>query len=630
MKILQRMTSLLVFLVGCTVCFDCAGSGEPHAQDKLVIKYEKWKKAVSNPKDAKGVFAFFYNNPHYPLFEKSVRIAEKYANKNVPKGMALKWFKRYSPKTKEGLELYIRYLLEEQPEYAKNYIKQTWVFQNLSPKFMNKYKFKFANYVSPVEDAKKTKRLMKNMKVKQLEVLKDIVIDEIADFISDFLEKHVVNKSGGYSKQELEDIDRKYSIIQNLIDKKQDEQAANILTLSNKNEEKYATSFFNQRRHIAFNVLRSGKPELAYNVMKMYRLSNRTPNEKIAKAEWLLGYIAFRFLNDLKKAEIHFRKAYDNSLNSIRISKNAFWLAGVYQRRKDVVLAIDWYKKASKYFSTFYGYLAEKRLRQLERNRTTETLSDEFRHEQTFPSGEAFTFYNRELVQVLLKINDKEMRKYFYQQLIYEIEDPNEEMLLMDIAIAHDEMDILISESSKRQHYFSNELAYQILSKNDMKYVKKVNPAPCFISYVHAIIQRESNFNANAKSHAGAIGLMQIMPATARYEAKRIKFYTGASLFNKQKNITLGSSILNRLLKKYSGNLIYATAAYNCGEGNVLKYQKSIKNLKNLAPLDVIELIPIKETRIYVKHVIRALFTYQKKFFASKCYNCMDILNYVK
>ena len=255
---MQLVRFLGILLLSCS-CF-CEITQADDAQEKIISKYEKWKKAVNNPKNAKNVFAFFYNNPHYPLFDQSVREAEKYAKTSVSKSMALKWFNRYSPKTKEGLELYINYLLEDQPEYAKEYIKQTWIFQNLSPEFMNKYKEKFSHYVSPIDDAKKTKRLIKTMKTNQLKALKDIVIEEIADFISDFLDKLIVSKSGGYSKQELEDIDKKYNIIQNLIDKKQDEKAANILTLSNKNEEKYATSFFNQRRHVAFNVLRSGKP----------------------------------------------------------------------------------------------------------------------------------------------------------------------------------------------------------------------------------------------------------------------------------------------------------------------------------------------------------------------------------
>ena len=89
------------------------------ADTKIVAKYEKWKNAVKHPKNAQNVFAFFYNNPHWPLFEESVRIAEKHAQGNVSKDMALKWFKRYHPKTKEGLEFYINCLLEEQPAYAQ-------------------------------------------------------------------------------------------------------------------------------------------------------------------------------------------------------------------------------------------------------------------------------------------------------------------------------------------------------------------------------------------------------------------------------------------------------------------------------------------------------------------------------
>ena len=597
--------------------------------DKIVEKYEKWKEAVNNPKDSKKVFAFFYNNPHWPLFEKSIREAEKYAKSKVSKKMALKWFRRYQPKTKEGLEFYIQCLLDDNPQIAKKYIKQTWIFQNLAPEFMNEYKSEFSNYLSPVEDAKKTKKLMKGMQLKQLSVLKEIVIDEIADYISDFIEKHISSRSGGYSKRDLEDIDRKYEIIQRLIDKKQDRKAGEILSISNRGEEEYATSFFNKRRHVAYNLLRAGDPQLAYRVMQMCKLNSKKKDEKIAKMEWLLGYISFRFFNDFKKSAKHFKKAYDNSLNSIRISKNAFWLAEVYKRRNDIIPAVNWYKKASKYFSTFYGYLSERRLTELSPQKFSErSVSDESRIKDNLPSASTFNFYNRELVRVLLKVKDKSMRKYFYQQLIYEIEDPNEEMMLMDIAIVHDEVSFLIAENSKRQHYFSNDGVYRVLSPTDIGYVKRINSDPFFISLVHSVIQRESNFNPNARSHVGAIGLMQIMPSTARHEAKRLKFYMGGSLFNRQKNITLGAGLLNRLLKKYNGNVIFAVAAYNMGEGGVASFKKSLQNIDKLKPIDIIELIPFKETRLYVKHVLRSLFSYQKKFTPlDDCKSCRIILH---
>lgn len=611
-----------IFVVSCFLT-----SGIALSNSNISLKYSKWKEAITNPKDSKKVFAFFYNNPHWPLFEDSVREAEKNITGDVSDGMLLKWFKRYQPKTSEGLKTYINRLIKDEPDFADSYIKKTWIFQNLSPKFMDEYRTRFEDHVSSVEDAQKARILMKSIKIDQLLALKDIVIEEISDFISTFLEKHFTSKSGGYSKKDLDDIDKKYEIIQKLIDAKKDEKAANILIVSNKNEEKYAVSFFNQRRHIAYNVLRQGNPQLAYNVMSKYKLDGKK-NEKIAKAEWLLGYLSFRFLKNNKKAIEHFIKAYENSINSIRLSKNAFWIAETYKTNGDIVLALSWYKKSARYFSTFYGYIAEERLKGLpniSKNKIASWFSSDPEYELSYSPTVAFNFYNRELVQVLLKINDKKTRKYFYRQLIDEITDPAEEVLLMDIASANDEISILISENSKRQHYFSNDKAYKMLERTNIKVIEKINASPCFVSLVHSIIQRESNFNEKAKSAVGAIGLMQIMPSTANYEVKISKIKKG-DLFNKQYNIKIGSLLLNRLLNKYNKNLIYAIAAYNCGEGAVSKYLKSIQNLDNLDPIDIIELIPIKETRLYVKHVIRAMMSYQKRFSLGTCYNCDAIL----
>ena len=586
--------------------------------DKITIKYEKWKLAVDNPKDAKNVFAFFYNNPHWPLFEESVKIAENNIDDSISDSMILSWFKRYTPKTGSGIKAYMKRLINFNPEKAKEYIKQTWIFQNLSHEFIPDYRSEFSNYLTVLDDAQKAKYLTQHKQIDQLKVLRKLVNNDISEYISSFLKNYFSNKIANVSIKDITNIDQKYRLIQNLIDKKQNTKAASILAFSNKDEQKYESSFFNQRRHIAFNVLRSGNPKFAYNVMKLYNIKNSNQkNEKIAKAEWLLGYISYRFFDDMKKAEKHFKKAYENSINSIRISKNAFWLAETYYSRGDVILAFDFYKKAEKYFSTFYGYLAKERLKTISKKHFSiiENPTENFA-----PSDKEIIFYNRELVQVLLNIKDKSMSKYFYKQLIDEIDDPDEEVLLMNIATANNEIEILISENSKRQHYFINNKAYKTLNQTDIEHVKKINSSLCFLALVHAIIHRESNFNQNAKSSVGAIGLMQIMPATAKFEMKRLKFYTNASLFDKQKNITIGASILNRLLNKYHKNLIYAIAAYNCGEGNLAKFQKSISNLKNLKALDLIELIPIKETRIYVKHVIRALFSYQKKFLIDNCY----------
>jgi soluble lytic murein transglycosylase-like protein len=116
---------------------------------------------------------------------------------------------------------------------------------------------------------------------------------------------------------------------------------------------------------------------------------------------------------------------------------------------------------------------------------------------------------------------------------------------------------------------------------NELVYIKsnKYNVEP---SLVHAMIQVESNWNYKVVSRSGAIGLMQLMPSTAR--AMDVK-----DPLNPEENIEGGIKYLRYLLDRFDGDLILAIAAYNAGPTKVRKY--------NGIP-------PIRETRQYVKRVL--------------------------
>ena len=127
-----------------------------------------------------------------------------------------------------------------------------------------------------------------------------------------------------------------------------------------------------------------------------------------------------------------------------------------------------------------------------------------------------------------------------------------------------------------------------------------------------AIARQESAFSPDAKSPAGALGLMQLMPATAKQTARRSGVnYRYHDLLKPEPNIKLGSRYLNSLLSQFDGNRILAAAAYNAGPNRVKKW---LRVSEGKVPFDVwIETIPYKETRGYVQNVLAfsAIYSYK-------------------
>lgn len=120
---------------------------------------------------------------------------------------------------------------------------------------------------------------------------------------------------------------------------------------------------------------------------------------------------------------------------------------------------------------------------------------------------------------------------------------------------------------------------------------------------LYAIARQESAFAADARSPAGAMGLMQLMPATAKQTARKIGVkYRRKDLYKPSSNIRLGSSYLNQLLQRFNGNRAIAAAAYNAGPHRVDRWLK--KASPNLELDSWIETIPYRETRGYVQNVL--------------------------
>ncbi len=133
---------------------------------------------------------------------------------------------------------------------------------------------------------------------------------------------------------------------------------------------------------------------------------------------------------------------------------------------------------------------------------------------------------------------------------------------------------------------------------------------------VLAVIREESHFNPTLVSSATACGIMQIIPSTGRYIAKKIKLeqFTTTDLFDPAVNIRMGTWYLGHLLATFKGDLIAALAAYNGGPGNVKRWKAAAVTTN---PGDFLELIDYDETRNYVQKVVTSYLQYLHVYFGS-------------
>ena len=130
-----------------------------------------------------------------------------------------------------------------------------------------------------------------------------------------------------------------------------------------------------------------------------------------------------------------------------------------------------------------------------------------------------------------------------------------------------------------------------------------------------AIMRQESAFDISAVSRAGARGLMQVMPRTARLTAKKINYkYIRKNLTRKASyNVIIGSSYFKEMLEKFNGSYVLALTAYNAGPNRAVRWLKNYGDPRK-SEIDVvtwIELIPISETRNYVQRVIEGIYMYE-------------------
>ncbi|MPY71444.1 MAG: transglycosylase SLT domain-containing protein [Alphaproteobacteria bacterium] len=386
--------------------------------------------------------------------------------------------------------------------------------------------------------------------------------------------------------------------------KGRDDEALEILRRAPKdlvNPERWWT----ERAVIARTLVRNGYMSDAYRVASEHGLSPDSA-QRHAEAEFLAGWIALRFLNDRKVAARHFETLYDAVRYPISRARAAYWAGRAYDAREEGEKAAEWYERAAAHDTTYYGQLAAVRLG--ESFVPTPPAAD------PRPSDSHIAAFNRdELVQVVYRLHElgqAALLRPFLAHIARKEGTPERRALAGRLALEVDRTDIgvVIAREGYRAGVQLVELGYPLISLPDGEPERAL---------LLSVARQESNFESDAESPAGARGLMQLMPATARAMARetRTRFSSSKLTSDPAYNMELGRAYLARLIARYNGSYVLAIAAYNAGPSAVARWMRTNGDprTEDVDLIDWIEMIPYGETRNYVQRVLENLQVYRQR-----------------
>jgi soluble lytic murein transglycosylase len=342
----------------------------------------------------------------------------------------------------------------------------------------------------------------------------------------------------------------------------------------------------------------------------------------VEKEEEILFFLLWPFIvnKDFSQGSLFIRKNRMLKKFHLLSSKTKFWIGHCLHHNGEIKLARELYEKIiDRSPTSYYAILSLKFLRKiyhsanekilfeqqeelasLNLNVLTPKLKNIIKRIVLWLEVGRINFYDYELqnfLNYLKRKGNKKLKSILIFKLIKVLNAKEEYLQAFKLSLWAIEKEVL---------NFSPDLLKTLFPLPFVKYIKKIDSSmdPLFIL---SLIRQESAFDPEAKSSAGARGLMQIMPHTAKFLAKRK--ISIEHLYTPKLNLKLGINYLKRLLKKYNGNLIYTLAAYNAGEQRVKKWGP--KYLTSTDPLVLVESIPFKETRKYIKLIYRNIFYYR-------------------
>lgn len=355
-----------------------------------------------------------------------------------------------------------------------------------------------------------------------------------------------------------------------------------------------------ERRLIARKLLDAGDAGRAYEVAAGHGAEDAA--ERI-DAEWHAGFIALRFRGQPGIALEHFNEAARHAETPISVSRAAYWQGRAHEAIGKAEDARAAYERAAEHPIAYYGQLARARLG-LPDLPLRRSAAASLAH---LPGHQG--------VRLLYRIGERDLAVQMMLDLAQRLHSTPALEALASIAQREDDPRALLAlgKSALHRGFPLDTAAFPTSGVPEFP----VLGDPMERAIVHAIARQESAFDPTAISHAGARGLMQMMPATARETARRANLPFDWPRLGRDPlySAQMGAAHLNDLLKEWRGSYILTFAAYNAGSGNVKRWIEAYGDPRKpeVDAVDWVERIPFYETRNYVQRVMENLQVYRQR-----------------
>jgi soluble lytic murein transglycosylase len=357
-----------------------------------------------------------------------------------------------------------------------------------------------------------------------------------------------------------------------------------------------------ERQLLARELLDRGNPYAAY---AMVRDNVAESVEKRVDAEFHAGWIALRFLQHPATAARHFANAAQIAAKPISVARTKYWQGRAAEALGADLEARGFFEAAAAHSTTYYGQLARAKLGLSELELRTEHIDGDPAFGQ-LPVGQA--------IRRLYDGGYRDIAFALCTDVAANLTDARQLHSLAHLAADNGDARTVLSvgKIAIQRGYPLDMHAFPLQGVP----IKARVDSPVDKAMIYAIARQESAFAPQAQSSAGAQGLMQLMPDTARRTARRLGLeFDLQRLLDPEYSTQLGAAHLRDLMEDWKGSLILIFASYNAGGGNVSKWIKAYGDPRSprIDSVDWVERIPFSETRNYVQRVMEALLVYRHR-----------------